>query len=476
MPKDLYQRLLNLHHNADWIGIREVKEKFKYCIARNGKVEQNATMIDHGLMVEVLVAGQFAYYGTADMSDRSLQTACDRAISLAHHMSLRKIFPFTPAHRPLAVGDYQSPTTIPIHKEAPGEIMGLMIDATKKMKISDKIVNCLASALLSEKESTFVSTSGSQIHQVMSSIVSNLVATAQDGLEIQTRSTGVPCHQGGLETLSRELIEREAERVGRESLELLKAEQCPTGIYDLILAPDQLYLQVHESIGHPLELDRILGDERNFAGWSFVQPSDFGKLQYGSTLLNVVFDPTLVGEFSSFAFDDTGLLATKEYLIKDGVLLRGLGGIDSQIRSALPGVACTRASSWNRPPIDRIGNVNIEPGNSSFDEMISGVERGVYMTTNTSWSIDDYRKKFQFGCEYARLIENGKLTKILKNPNYRGVTTPFWNHLKKVGDSSTFGVWGSPGCGKGEPNQSIFVGHAVPTCLFENIDVFGGSL
>ena len=139
-------------------------------------------------------------------------------------------------------------------------------------------------------------------------------------------------------------------------------------------------------------------------------------------------------------------------------------------------LASTRASSWNRPPIDRMANINIEPGHTSFDKMIAGVERGIYMTTNSSWSIDDYRRKFQFGCEYAKLIEKGKLTKTLRNPNYRGVTSTFWKNLKKVGDSSTFEIWGSPYCGKGEPNQAIRVGHAVPVCLFENIDVFGGAL
>jgi len=476
MSKNLKQSLKKLRHQADWIGIREVKETLKHYIARNGKMEKNTTTIDHGLMIEVLVDGQFAYYGTTDTSDQALQTACDRAVHLAHHMSSWKIFPFTSDHRPLAVGEYHSSIETPLNKATAGEIMEMLIDGTQKMKLSDKIVNCMGQALLSEKESTFVSSTGSHIHQVIFSVASSLAATAQEGSEIQTRSTGIPCHQGGLELVNRELIEREAERVGRESLELLKAEECPTGVYDLVLAPDQLYLQVHESIGHPLELDRILGDERNYAGWSFVQPSDFGKLQYGSSLLNVVFDPTLVGEYASYAFDDTGLPATRQYLIKEGILLRGLGGIDSQKRSSLPGVACSRASSWNRPPIDRMANINIAPGDTSFNEMISGVERGIYMTTNTSWSIDDYRNKFQFGCEYAQLIENGKLTKVLRNPNYRGTTKTFWHNLKKVGDTSTFEIWGSPGCGKGEPNQLIRVGHAVPVCLFGDVDVFGGSI
>jgi len=149
--------------------------------------------------------------------------------------------------------------------------------------------------------------------------------------------------------------------------------------------------------------------------------------------------------------------------------------LESQVRTQVPGVANFRASSWNRAPIDRMANLNLEPGDASFNEIVSSIESGVYMEANRSWSIDDYRNKFQFGCEYARAIENGKLTKPLKNPNYRGITNPFWRNLVKVGDRSTLGMFGSPYCGKGEPNQAIKVGHASPICAFENIEVFGGA-
>ncbi|MFP6871820.1 MAG: metallopeptidase TldD-related protein, partial [Nitrospinota bacterium] len=144
-------------------------------------------------------------------------------------------------------------------------------------------------------------------------------------------------------------------------------------------------------------------------------------------------------------------------------------------RSGVPGVACARATNWNRPAIDRMGNINIDPGDSSFDEIISSVERGIFMKTNRSWSIDDSRLKFQFGCEWARLIENGNWAGVVKNPNYRGVTPEFWQSLKMVGDADTFEVLGTPNCGKGEPNQMIRVGHAAPACLFEKVDVFGGD-
>jgi predicted Zn-dependent protease len=236
-----------------------------------------------------------------------------------------------------------------------------------------------------------------------------------------------------------------------------------------------MILQIHESIGHPLELDRILGDERNYAGRSFVTLDLFGSYRYGSDLLNVTFDPTRAGELASYAFDDEGQPATREYLIRDGILLRPLGGLASQARAGLPGVANARASSWNRPPIDRMANLNLEPGDASLEQMVSNVERGVYMKTNCSWSIDDSRNKFQFGCEWARLIEEGRLTRVVKNPNYRGVSASFWRNLAAVGDDASFEVLGTPYCGKGEPNQGITVGHASPACLFRAVDVFGGG-
>ena len=225
---------------------------------------------------------------------------------------------------------------------------------------------------------------------------------------------------------------------------MLLADQCPTEVTDLVLAPDQMMLQIHESVGHPLELDRILGDERNFAGSSFVNLTDFGSLQYGSELMNIVFDPTIDNQLATYAFDDAGMPASKEHLIKDGILVRGLGGIESQVRSGVNGVSNLRASSWNRIPIDRMANINLSPGLSTRDEIIGSIKRGVYMESNRSWSIDDYRNKFQFGCEYGRMIEDGQLTKVVKNPNYRGISNPFWNSLHMVVDQDNLEVFGTP--------------------------------
>src|SRR5690606_11747877 len=263
--------------------------------------------------------------------------------------------------------------------------------------------------------------------------------------------------------------------LAEEARQLLAAPNCPSATMDVLLDPDQMILQIHESIGHPLELDRILGDERNYAGTSFVTQDMFGTYQYGSELLNVTYDPTRDEQCASFAFDDDGTKAERQYIIEKGILKRPLGGSISQARAGMDGVATTRAADWFRPAIDRMSKLNLEPGDKSFDDLVAGIERGVYMKTNGSWSIDDSRNKFQFGCEWGQLIENGKLTTVVKNPNYRGISDSFWRSLKGVGDKSTLEVLGTPYCGKGEPNQAVFVGHASPVCHFANVAVFGGE-
>jgi predicted Zn-dependent protease len=304
-----------------------------------------------------------------------------------------------------------------------------------------------------------------------------LAVTAHAGGDTQTRTLhghrGI-CQQGGEEILLRFGYVDSGRRLADEAIELVLAPNCPAGRMDVLLLPDQMILQIHESIGHPLELDRILGDERNFAGTSFVTPDMFGSYRYGSELLNVTFDPTRHEELASYAFDDDGAPARREYLIRDGVLERPLGGAISQQRAGLPGVANTRADSWNRPPIDRMANINLETGDATLADLIAGVDRGVLMETNRSWSIDDSRNKFQFGCERGRVIEHGRLGGVVKNPNYRGVSASFWRSLARVGDASTLQVLGTPYCGKGEPAQIIRVGHASPACVFADVDVFGG--
>jgi len=471
-----YKKLLNKFSTAcEWASIREYKEVTDFIMARNAKPDQINTGESHGVMVEVLYAGQISYAGTSDLTDEGIEKAFHKALNFAIKTKQNNLCDFDDSIRPANQGEHQTETKIPFEDVSLAEPQSNSVDITKALKVSDEIIEASAWAMLTKTNINYISTNGANWSQEFCIVSKDFSATASRDNENQTRSYGMNGRQLGLEDIDMTLLLKEAKRVGSQAVELLDAEECPTDQLDLIMAPDQLYLQVHESIGHPLELDRILGDERNYAGWSFIGPDDFGKRQYGSNLLNVTFDPTLTSEMASYTFDDNGVKASKEYLIKDGVLLRGIGGIESQTRSNIPGVSCARSCDWNRPPMDRMGNINIEPGETSIEDMIKGVKKGIIMYTNRSWSIDDYRNKFQFGCEYAKLIEDGKITKTLKNPNYRGVTDSFWMNLDKVGDQSTYEIWGSPYCGKGEPNQVIRVGHAIPTCKFKNIEVFGGA-
>ncbi|MDF5715669.1 MAG: TldD/PmbA family protein [Rhizonema sp. NSF051] len=479
MFSELTKAIAHIDVPADWIGIRVVKETSSTRYVRDGLPQNNGKTSTAGAMLEVMVNGCIGYAATNEVQLQSLQIAADEAYKQALAASEWWIYPFQAAsERPKVIGEYISPFLEPLDSLSLEEINDLLVRICNTLKVSDQIVQTIASATTSEMETWFVSSNGSEVYQKFLFLRTDYKATAQDGAIVQKRSyngSEANCYQGGLELFKQAELWEQLRRIGAQAVELLTADECPSTTTNLVLAPDQMLLQIHESIGHPLEIDRILGDERNYAGGSFVKTSDFGKLVYGSPLMNITFDPTVKSEFASYGFDDTGAVATREYLIKEGILLRGLGSLESQARAGVPGVACSRASSWNRPAIDRMANLNLEPGNASFDEIIADIEHGVYMDSNRSWSIDDRRYKFQFGCEYAKLIENGKLTKTLRNPNYRATTPEFWGNLIKVGNSSTWEMYGTPFCGKGEPNQMIWVGHGSPVCVFANVEVFGGG-
>jgi predicted Zn-dependent protease len=463
---------------ADWIGIRATHEDSVYRAQRDGYPEGNRRSLTQGAMVEVLVHGQLGYAATHQLTAAGLRQALTQAYQQAQAAVPWQIHTFQPDIRPSVLGSYHSPVEQPLNTLSAGETHALLTRMCRGLKVSDQIVQANASITTKEVNTWLVSSSGTQVHQHFSFLTPSYSATAQDGAIVQTRTNSGRghCYQSGWEGWQMDdALWSSVNRVGEQAIELLTAAECPDLTTTLVLAPDQMMLQIHESIGHPLELDRILGDERNYAGGSFVKSQDFGQLQYGSPLLNVTFDPTVQTEFASYAFDDTGVVAERQYLIRDGQLERGLGSHESQVRLGVPGVACARATTWDRPPIDRMANINVEPGDRSFAQIIGSIEDGIYMEANRSWSIDDQRFKFQFGCEYAKRIRHGELAETVRNPNYRATTPQFWHSLSQVGDRSTWQIYGTPFCGKGEPNQIIRVGHAAPVCAFEHIEVFGGA-
>jgi len=477
MIKTIQNRFKETAPKADFCNLRYVHEKNQLIFVRQNILQPVKNSEDCGVMITVYHKGGMGYAGTCDLSERGLRQAGKQALEWAQFSVGRTLIDFSDQPNKSLRGEYQSSVKKTWDSISLKEKINLLQQESRKLKSDSRIVDWQAWLANTEIESYLIDLEGGVIHQHFNILVPNLSATANEGTETQTRSFGGmrSGRQGGPEILDEIGFYNAAERIGKQAIELLQAPNCPTGNTELLLAPDQMILQIHESIGHPLELDRILGDERNYAGTSFVSLDMFGKYQYGSNLLNIIFDPSLEGEMASYAYDDDGTTATKEYIIKAGILQRPLGGSLSQLRADMPGVANARATSWNRPPIDRMANLNLEPGTSSFDEMLSSVEKGIYMESNCSWSIDDSRNKFQFGCEYARLIENGHLGHVLKNPNYRGISATFWRNLKMLGNQKTAEILGTANCGKGEPNQTIRVGHASPTALFADVEVFGGA-
>ncbi|HNX30105.1 MAG TPA: TldD/PmbA family protein [Holophaga sp.] len=478
MSSDL-KRLLEsaLPPDAEWASLRRVRTEGRGYQAKDGQFEEAFDYVDEGYMVEVLHEGQFGYAALASAEPAALKAAAEKALRLARAAAPRTIHPFGLEVRPATVARYDTPRKL---RAAFGAdlLSRQAIQLTKAMQISGKIVQAAAGIDARDIEMELVSTSGASLEQHLHILGYEVQAIARDGAVTQRRSANGPRgrnNQGGWEFLDIAGGEAEARRIAEQALELLSAPECPSMTADLVLAPDQMMLQIHESVGHPLELDRILGDERNFAGSTFVKLEDIGTLQYGSELMNITFDPTLPTEAASYGADDIGNPARKEFLVKNGLLVRALGSLESQRRSDKPGVANQRAQDWFRAPIDRMANLNLEPGKDRFEDIIASIERGVFMEANRSWSIDDYRNKFQFGCEYARLIEDGKLAGTVRNPNYRGVSSRFWRSLFKVGDASSFGIFGTPNCGKGEPNQVITTGHASPVCAFRDVEIFGGE-
>ncbi|MGI9614314.1 MAG: TldD/PmbA family protein [Acidimicrobiales bacterium] len=465
---------------CDYASVRFSEERSESLSVRDGVLEPVSTGLDVGAMVSVWADGGYGYAATSDLTDAGLAEAAERAKHWASFTAGRGLLDAPPLEHP--VGSYASPVTQPWSDTTLDERIGLLVDADRRLqgpggKPDERIVDRSARLNRMDTDSLLVTSGGGRVEQATRNTYPGLSVIANEGSNTQMRTHGRGSFvgQGGREVLDRYGLGDAPERLVDEVLELLDAENCPTGTMDIILAPDQMILQIHESIGHPLELDRILGDERNYAGTSFVTPEMFGSYRYGSDLLNVTFDPTVQGQLASYGFDDDGTPAAKEYLIRNGILERPLGGALSQARAGMTGVANSRACSWNRPPIDRMANLNVEPGTTTVDQLVGGVERGVWLETNNSWSIDDSRNKFQFGCELGRLITDGQLGPIVRNPGYRGISATFWRNLSGVADPASFTVMGTPNCGKGEPNQMVGTGHASPACRFADVEVFGGA-
>ena len=313
---------------------------------------------------------------------------------------------------------------------------------------------------------------GARIDQRVRECGAGIMATSIGDGETQRRS--YPAARGQYGTRGWELvteidIEAHAARVAEESRALLSAPLCPSGETTLILGGEQMALQIHESVGHAIELDRILGWEAAYAGTSWLDLAKLGALQYGSELMNITIDPTIPGALGSFAYDDEGTAATKRDAVRNGTWVGVLAGRDSAAVAGLDYAGSVRSEGWARLPMVRMTNVGLEPGPHTLDEIIAATDDGIYMETNRSWSIDDKRLNFQFGTEVGYEVKDGQLGRLVRNPTYTGIGPQFWRSLDML--SSETVAWGTPNCGKGQPGQTGHTGHPAAPGRFRNVRV-----
>ncbi len=348
-------------------------------------------------------------------------------------------------------------------------------DATGKMK-GEGVVARRGQIISTRIEKYFANSEGSKIHQNLTQTGASIIAAAKSPTGMQRRSVQQYI-LGGYELIDDMDLPGQAPVLTKEALELSKAPGCPEGKSDIILSADQLGLQVHESCGHPIELDRVLGYEANFAGRSFLTPDQMGTLQYGSKEVNIVMDATLAhgNGLGTFGYDDEGVKAQRKYAVKDG---KFVGYLMSRETASKVGEnrsnGCMRADTY-KLPIIRMTNVSLEPGDWDYDELIEDTRDGILMVTNYGWSIDQKRYNFQFNCEKGYRIKNGSLGEMVRGPGYSGITPEFWNSCDAVCNKKSWVLWGTPNCGKGQPQQVMGTGHGAAPARFRNIQVFGAS-
>uniref|UniRef100_A0A7C6EA64 TldD/PmbA family protein n=1 Tax=candidate division WOR-3 bacterium TaxID=2052148 RepID=A0A7C6EA64_UNCW3 len=462
----------------DYGDIRVVATKEETIIVRNGVVESITQTADIGFGVRILKDNGWGFSASCELTKAEGNKVIKEALTIAKSSAQIKgkrhqgqiLSELPPQKGNYATKFAKDPFAIPL-----SEKIDLLMKSEEILRASPKVKISQATLSFRKMKKYFASTEGAWLEQEILISGGGIECYAFANGEMQRRS--YPCAFGGnyaqkgYEFIEELELVRNAEQTREEALMLLAAEPCPQGKTTIIIGSNQLALQVHESIGHPTELDRVLGTEASYAGTSFVTLDKLGNFRYGSDKVQVYADATIEGGLGTFGFDDEGVEAQRFPIIKNGIFTNFLTSRDTAPLINQKSNACARAASWNRIPLIRMTNINLEPGTWRLEDLISDTKDGIYLETNRSWSIDDKRLNFQFGTEIAYKIENGKLTKIYKNPLYTGITPEFWQSCDAIADKESWILWGLPNCGKGEPGQIAYVGHGTAPARFRNVMV-----
>ena len=463
---------------ATYADVRVMHMRQRDLTTKNGQVGTLAQSESIGLGIRVLAKGAWGFASTDRLTRDGVSACAAQAVAIAKASALAKRSEVVMAPEDAYVDSWQSP-----FRKDPFEIpletqLTLLLAVDAEMRRVKGVTLTETDLQFRKIDSWFASSIGSRIHQRRVISGCGIAATSFQNDEIQKRS--YPNSFGGQHSLQGyELVEslellKHAPRVAEEAVALHSAAQCPQKAGTLILGSSQLGLQIHESVGHPIELDRVLGEEANFAGTSFLTLDQLNKLRYGSDIVNVVADARLDHGpgLGSFAYDDEGVPAQCTDIIKDGQFRGYLSNRETAHLIGLKRSSGTmRTEGWNRLPIIRMTNISLLPGTWSVDDLIADTDDAILMDTNRSWSIDDRRYQFQFSTEIGWEIKGGKKVRMLKNPSYSGITTEFWNSCDAICNRDAWTLWGTPNCGKGQPMQTMGTGHGASPARFQNIRI-----
>jgi TldD protein len=465
---------------ASYAAARIADDRSRALSTKNGKVGSASDSESQGIGIRVIADGAWGFAASDDLSRAAVEATAARAVEIAKASSRVKEHDIRLAPEKAATAEWTSPCKIDPFTTSVEQNIALLLRVDSELRSTAGVTLAETNMNFRREEIWFVSSEGADIHQTKYTVGAGYTAYAFAGSEIQKRSYpnsfAGQWQNKGYELIDELKMVENARRTGEEAVALLKADQCPQGVFDIILDGSQLGLQIHESVGHPIELDRVLGMEANYAGTSFLTLDKLRKLRYGSDLVNIVADareehgPGL----GTFAFDDEGVPAQCIPIITNGLFTGYLSSRETAHTVSLNRSGGTlRAEAWNRLPMIRMTNVSILPGEKpmSRQQLISGTDHGIEMETNRSWSIDDKRYNFQFGCEIAWEIKNGKRTRMLKNPSYSGITTEFWNSMDAICSRDEWVLWGVPHCGKGQPAQVMGTGHGASPARFTKVKV-----
>jgi TldD protein len=460
---------------AEYADARFVHARFERLATRNGTVDRVESEQSEGIGVRVRVGGAWGFAAVRGTEVAGAEAALERALAIAAAQPRSPDAELTP--EPPATGSYTSPAEQDPFDVPLEDKLAVLLEVDGLLRAEPDVAVSVARFQAERTHKLFASTEGALCEQLITECGGGLTAVAVNGDETQTRSLpswhAGDVEQAGYERFLRLDLPGEAPRVAEEAAALLRAPECPAGRTTLILAGDQLASQIHESIGHAVELDRVLGYEASYAGTSFVPADALDSLRYGSEIVNVTADATHPGGLGSYRWDDEGVEAHAVPIVRDGMLTGFLSSRETAARIGLErSGGCMRADGFARQPIVRMTNVSLDPGDAgTLEELIAATDRGLLVDTNRSWSIDDRRLHFQFESEAGWLIEDGRLGRLVRNPGYAGTTPEFWRSCDAICSPSEWRLSAVLDCGKGEPGQVAHVSHGSAPARFRDVEV-----